>query len=139
MKTEDVTEVLESAIAKTGVKHVHVYHHPRLLSDNGPCFNSSELKDYLSQLDMKHIWTRTYHPMTQGKIERYHRSMKNPSCWIIIIPQQNLSLVSQNGSTTTITSVTMKPSIMSLPVTASLAETKRSWSKDKGPKQKQWI
>jgi len=26
---------------------------------------------------MKHIRTRTYHPMTQGKIEHYHRSMKN--------------------------------------------------------------
>lgn len=77
MKAEDVTQVLESAIAKTGVKHVHVYHRPRLLSDNGPCFISSELKDYLSQQDIKHIRTRTYHPMTQGKIERYHRSMKN--------------------------------------------------------------
>ena len=77
MKAEDVKNVLEHAIAKTGVKHVHVYHRPRLLSDNGPCFISSELRDYLSQLDMKHIRTRTYHPMTQGKIERYHRSMKN--------------------------------------------------------------
>ena len=36
-----------------------------------------ELKDYLSHHDMRHIRTRTYHPMTQGKIERYHRSMKN--------------------------------------------------------------
>jgi transposase InsO family protein len=77
MKAEDVTRALESAIANTGVKHVHVYHRPRLLSDNGPCFISSELRDYLSQHDMKHIRTRTYHPMTQGKIERYHRSMKN--------------------------------------------------------------
>jgi transposase InsO family protein len=77
MKAEDVKQVLESAIARTGVKHVHVYHRPRLLSDNGPCFISSELRDYLSQVDMKHIRTRTYHPMTQGKIERYHRSMKN--------------------------------------------------------------
>jgi putative transposase len=77
MKAEDVKRALEIAIAVTGVKHVHVYHRPRLLSDNGPCFVSSELKDYLSQHDMKHIRTRTYHPMTQGKIERYHRSMKN--------------------------------------------------------------
>jgi putative transposase len=77
MKAEDVKSVLEHAIAKTGVKHVNVYHRPRLLSDNGPCFISSELKDYLNKHDMKHIRTRTYHPMTQGKIERYHRSMKN--------------------------------------------------------------
>jgi transposase InsO family protein len=77
MKAEDVKKTLEIAIAKTGVKHIHVYHRPRLLSDNGPCFISTELKDYLIQPDMKHIRTRTYHPMTQGKIERYHRSMKN--------------------------------------------------------------
>jgi transposase InsO family protein len=77
MKAEDVKKTLEMAIARTGIKHVHVYHRPRLLSDNGSCFISMELKDYLSQYDMKHIRTRTYHPMTQGKIERYHRSMKN--------------------------------------------------------------
>lgn len=77
MKAEDVKKTLEIAIARTGINHVHVYHRPRLLSDNGSCFISIELKDYLSQHDMKHIRTRTYHPMTQGKIERYHRSMKN--------------------------------------------------------------
>jgi putative transposase len=77
MKAEDVKISLDQAIAKTGVEHVHVYHRPRLLSDNGPCFISMELKDYLNQQDMKHIRTRNYHPMTQGKIERYHRSMKN--------------------------------------------------------------
>jgi putative transposase len=77
MKTEDVKKLLDVAIGKTGIKHVHVYHRPRLLSDNGSCFISSELKDYLRNHDMKHIRTRTYHPMTQGKIERYHRSMKN--------------------------------------------------------------
>ncbi len=77
MKAEDIKITLDQAIAKTGVQHIHVYHRPRLLSDNGPCFISMELKDYLSQHDMKHIRTRTLHPMTQGKIERYHRSMKN--------------------------------------------------------------
>jgi putative transposase len=72
MKAEDVKR-----IEKTGVTHVHVYQRPRLLSDNVPCFISSELKGYLLKHDIKHVRTKLYHPMTQGKIERYHRSMKN--------------------------------------------------------------
>jgi len=77
MTAAEVTKTLDMAIARTGVKHVHVFHRPRLLSDNGPCFISTELKDYLEDHNIRHIRTRTYHPMTQGKIERYHRSMKN--------------------------------------------------------------
>lgn len=77
MTAEDVKEVLEMAISQTGVKHIKVYQRPRLLSDNGPCFISSELKKYLIKNDIMHVRTRVYHPMTQGKIERYHRSMKN--------------------------------------------------------------
>jgi transposase InsO family protein len=77
MKALEVTTVLERALAKTGVTHVNVYNRPRLLSDNGSCFISSELKDYLSDNEMIHIRSKIYHPMTQGKIERYHRSMKN--------------------------------------------------------------
>jgi transposase InsO family protein len=77
MKTDDVKTVLEIALAVTGVTNVRVYNRPRLLSDNGSCFISSELKNYLSDKDMVHIRSKVYHPMTQGKIERYHRSMKN--------------------------------------------------------------
>jgi transposase InsO family protein len=77
MKTTDVKTVLEMALVKTGVTHVNVYKRPRLLSDNGSCFISSELKDYLYDNEMIHIRSKAYHPMTQGKIERYHRSMKN--------------------------------------------------------------
>lgn len=77
MKAEDVKLTLDFAIEKTGVTHVQVYQKPRLLSDNGPCFISSELKGYLLKHDITHIRTKLYHPMTQGKIERYHRSMKN--------------------------------------------------------------
>ena len=50
---------------------------PRLLSDNGPCYISKELREWLQDQDMKHTRGAPYHPMTQGKIERYHRSMKN--------------------------------------------------------------
>ena len=52
-------------------------HRPRLLSDNGPCYLSHELKHYLRLQGLEHTRGAPYHPMTQGKIERYHRSMKN--------------------------------------------------------------
>jgi len=77
MGAAEVKKTLDMAIATTGISHVNVYHRPRLLSDNGPSFISSELRDYLSTHGMGHTRTRPYHPMTQGKIERYHRSMKN--------------------------------------------------------------
>ena len=77
MTTNDVTEVLDSAIERTGVEHVPVRHRPRLLSDNGPCFISKDLREYLEERELKHTRCRPYHPMTQGKIERYHRTMKN--------------------------------------------------------------
>ena len=77
MSAADVQELLDHAIAKTGVTQVKVRHRPRLLSDNGPCYISSQLKNYLEEQKINHIRGRPYHPMTQGKIERFHRSMKN--------------------------------------------------------------
>ena len=77
MSTNDVKNVLDIAINKTGVNHVNVHQRTRLLSDNGPCFISSDLRDYLAENKMSHTRGKPYHPMTQGKIERYHRSMKN--------------------------------------------------------------
>jgi|GEM_PF-949362 len=51
---------------------------PILLSDNGPCYASKELKTYLKDdLKMKQVHGRPMHPQKQGKIERYHRTMKN--------------------------------------------------------------
>ena len=48
-----------------------------MLSDNIPSYLSSELKDYLDDLGMDHTRGAPYHPQIQGKIERYHRTMKN--------------------------------------------------------------
>ena len=72
----DVQDTLDQAIAVTGVDGVPVRHRPRLLSDNGPAYLSSELREYLNDRGMKHTRGAPYHPQTQGKIERYHRSMK---------------------------------------------------------------
>lgn len=77
MATGDVKELLERAIAKTGMWGVPIRYRPRLLSDNGPCFIARELQEYLRDHAMEHTRSRPYHPMTQGKIERYHRSLKN--------------------------------------------------------------
>lgn len=77
MSSEDVKETLDRAIAFTGVDDAQVVHRPRLLSDNGPCYISRELLEYLEKHRMDHTRGKPFHPMTQGKIERYHRSMKN--------------------------------------------------------------
>jgi putative transposase len=77
MSSADVTATIDEAIAASGVEHVYIRHRPRLLSDNGPCYISCELKEYLADKGFTHTRSRPYHPMTQGKIERYHRTMKN--------------------------------------------------------------
>lgn len=65
------------AQGKTSVRQIRVKHRPRPLSDNSPCYISSELDEYLDRQDIAHTRRAPYHPMTQGKIERYHRSLKN--------------------------------------------------------------
>ena len=77
MGADDVMETLNEALERTGVETVNVRHRPRLLSDNGPAYVSKELREYLAERGMTHTRGRPYHPQTQGKIERYHRSMKN--------------------------------------------------------------
>ena len=75
MKAEDVQQSLDRALQKTGL--LGSKNKPRLLSDNGSCYISGELADYMEDHGMDHVRGRPNHPQTQGKIERYHRSMKN--------------------------------------------------------------
>ena len=77
MSAADVSDTLQLALKAAGLDQVNVLHRPRLLSDNGPSYVSSELGDWLKDKGIRHVRGRPYHPMTQGKIERYHRSMKN--------------------------------------------------------------
>ncbi len=77
MTATDVTDLLDMAVAKTGIETVKVRHRPRLLSDNGSAYVSEELREYLESKGMTQAHGAPYHPQTQGKIERYHRSLKN--------------------------------------------------------------
>jgi putative transposase len=77
MRAEDVTDTLELALQASGCDQVHVVHKPRLLSDNGSSYVSGDLAEWLQNKGMKHSRGAPYHPQTQGKIERWHQTLKN--------------------------------------------------------------
>jgi putative transposase len=77
MKAEDVTDTLELALQASGLEQVEVAHRPRRLSDNGSRYISSDLATWLDGKGMRHVRGAPYHPMTQGKIERWHQTLKN--------------------------------------------------------------
>lgn len=74
MESNDAKRVIGQALDKTNLSEEN---RPRLLSDNGSCYVSSEFKKFISDEKMGHVRGAPYHPQTQGKIERYHRTMKN--------------------------------------------------------------
>ena len=65
------------ALAASGCDSAKVIHKPRLLSDNGSSYISGELADWLSGKGMDHVRGAPMHPQTQGKIERWHQTLKN--------------------------------------------------------------
>jgi putative transposase len=77
MAAADVTATLDLALQASGLDEAPLDQRPRLLSDNGPSYVASELADWLDQQGMRHTRGKPYHPMTQGKIERWHLSLKS--------------------------------------------------------------
>ncbi|WP_288960136.1 IS3 family transposase [uncultured Sulfitobacter sp.] len=77
MKSGDVTDTLDLALRASGCDQATVLHKPRLLSDNGSSYISGELADWLEDQKMDHVRGAPYHPQTQGKIERWHQTLKN--------------------------------------------------------------
>lgn len=77
MRAEDVTDTLDIALAASGCDSAKVLHKPRLLSDNGSSYIAADLAEYLEEKGMKHVRGAPMHPQTQGKIERWHQTLKN--------------------------------------------------------------
>jgi putative transposase len=77
MGAADVTATLELALEASGLDQAGIEQRPRLLSDNGPSYVATELADWLDRQGMRHTRGKPYHPMTQGKIERWHLSLKS--------------------------------------------------------------
>jgi putative transposase len=77
MKADDVTATLDLALEASRLDQATVLHRPRLLSDNGSSYIAADLAEWLDGQGMKHVRGAPYHPQTQGKIERWHQTLKN--------------------------------------------------------------
>jgi len=77
MRAGDVTDTLDLALAASGCDTAKVVHRPRLLSDNGASYVAGDLARWLEGKGIAHIRGAPNHPQTQGKIERWHQTLKN--------------------------------------------------------------
>jgi len=77
MKVKDVTDTLELALTASGCNQDNIRKMPRLLSDNGASYVAHDLASWLKSRKMDHVRGAAYHPQTQGKIERWHQTLKN--------------------------------------------------------------
>lgn len=82
MKEYDVEIILQKAREKFPNAK------PRIISDNGPQFISNDFKKYIRLSGMTHVRTSPYYPQSNGKLERYHKTIKS-TC---IRPKTPLSL-----------------------------------------------
>ena len=69
MTATDVRLVIQQALETTGAQ-------PRLVTDNGAQFTAAEFKDLVRRFALEHIRIRTYHPESNGLVERFHRSTR---------------------------------------------------------------
>jgi transposase InsO family protein len=70
MTEADIEIILESA------KELHPEARPRIISDNGPQFIAKDFKEFIRISGMRHVRTAPYYPQSNGKIERWHKSLK---------------------------------------------------------------
>lgn len=76
MTADSLIEVVQLAVDATGMTEVPVEDRTRLLSDNGSGYVSRAFRDYLHLVGSHHILASPFHPQTNGKLERYHQSIK---------------------------------------------------------------
>jgi len=76
MSANSLIEVVQEAVDATGMADVPVEDRTKLLSDNGAGYVSRSFRNYLHLVGIGHILAAPFHPQTNGKVERYQRSLK---------------------------------------------------------------
>lgn len=76
MATGSLIDVVQKAVDQIGMTDVLIEDRTVLLSDNGPGYLSRQFREYLRFVGIRHIIASPYYPQTNGKIERYHRTIK---------------------------------------------------------------
>jgi len=76
MSANSLIEVIQEAVDATGMTEVPVEDRTKLLSDNGAGYVCRAFRDYLHLVGIRHILAAPFHPQTNGKLERYHQSIK---------------------------------------------------------------
>ena len=76
MTSDSFIEVVQDAVDRTGMTEVPVADRTKLLSDNGSGYVSRAFGGYLRLVGIRHILATPYHPQTNGKLERYHQTIK---------------------------------------------------------------
>ena len=77
MTTDSLIQVVQLAVDRASMTEVPLEDRTRLLSDNGSGYVSRAFRDYLNLVGIRHILAAPYHPQTNGKLERYHQSIKH--------------------------------------------------------------
>jgi len=71
MKEADVECILQRA------REAFPGERPRVISDNGPQFIAKDFKEFIRLTGMTHVRTSPYYPQSNGKLERWHRTLKS--------------------------------------------------------------
>jgi putative transposase len=67
----------EIEIILEGAKEKYPEAKPRIISDNGPQFIARDFKEFIRISGMTHVRTSPYYPQSNGKLERWHKSLKS--------------------------------------------------------------
>ncbi len=70
MLEQDIEIILQRA------REIYPDARPRIISDNGPQFIAKDFKEYIRLMGMTHVRTSPYYPQSNGKLERWHKSLK---------------------------------------------------------------